>query len=102
MHNPGTPPDAGLADPGPEVIVTCEEPWQKYKSEQVQKRLRDYHYEQPRSGYMISGVPRNEITLLTQELRHRGAYLFITDLVDNFYESFGPSWDEFVAAMDTA
>ena len=82
-------------------MVTCEEPWHRYQSEEVQKRLAEYHYDQARSGYMISGVPRSEITPLTHELRRRGSYLFITDLVDNFYESFGPSWEEFVAAMDT-
>jgi hypothetical protein len=82
------------------VIVTCEEPYERYRGEEVQKRLKDYHIEQPKSGYMISGVPGDEIVRLVRELRQRGAYLFVTDLVDDFYESFGPSWDDFVAAFD--
>ncbi|KKY22815.1 putative cell surface protein [Phaeomoniella chlamydospora] len=101
IHNPGTPPDAGLADPGPDMIVTCEEPYGRYKGQEVQQRLREYHYDQPRSGYMISAVPEGQIEPLVSELRHRGSYLFVTDLVDDFYESFGESWSNFVAAIET-
>ena len=84
------------------MVVTCEEPYGRYRGKEVQKRLRDYYYDQPKSGYMISAVPREEIVPLVHELRHRGAYLFVTDLVDDFYESFGASWHDFVAAMETA
>jgi hypothetical protein len=100
IHNPGTPPDAGLADPGPDVIVTCEEPYDRYIGDEVQKRLKELHYDQPKSGYMISGVPEDKVGGLVRELRHRGAHLFVTDLVDDFYESFGPSWGAFVAAFE--
>jgi hypothetical protein len=102
IHNPGTPPDAELADSGPDVIITCEEPYHRYCGGEVQKRLKEYHYDRAKSGYMISAVPANEISEVVQELCHRGAYLFVTDLVDDFYESFGKSWGDFVAAMDTA
>ncbi|KAH8787744.1 cell surface protein [Hyaloscypha finlandica] len=101
IHNPGTPPDAELGNPGPDVIVTCEEPYERYQGEEVQKRLKDYHYDQPRSGYMVSGVPSTEIPALLQKLRYRGEYLFVTDLVNNFYESFGDSWGEFITAFET-
>lgn len=104
MHNPGTPPDTRLADPapaGPDVIITCEEPYHLYKGEGVQKRLAEYHYEQVRSGYMISAVPGTQIGPLVGELRERGAYLFVTELVDDFYESFGTSWGDFMASMDS-
>lgn len=100
IHNPGTPPDAELANPGPDVIVTCEEPYERYQGEEVQKRLRDYYYEQPRSGYMISGVSRAQIPALVEELRYRGAYLFVTALINDFYESFGESWGDFIAAFE--
>jgi Spherulation-specific family 4 len=80
--------------------MTCEEPYQKYKGHEVQKRLKEYYYDQSRSGYMISGTPREEISSAVRELRHRGAYVFVTDLVDDIYESFGPSWTEFITAMD--
>jgi len=51
---------------------------------------------------MISAVPENKIREVVKELCHRGAYLFVTDLVDNFYESFGKSWRDFVVAMEAA
>jgi Spherulation-specific family 4 len=100
IHNPGTPPDAGLADPGPDIIITCEEPYDRYQGKEVQQRLKEYHYDQARSGYMISAVTKEEIRGFVHELRHRGAYLFVTDLVNDFYESFGDSWYDFVAAME--
>lgn len=40
---------------------------------------------------------------LVQELRHRSAYLFVTELEENFYESFGPrSWEGFMRALQAA
>ena len=83
------------------MIITSEEPYEKFTGEDVQKRLRDYHYEQSQSGFMISAVPDGEIGPLMQELRQRGAYLFVSGLKDDFYESFGKGWDEFVASLDS-
>jgi hypothetical protein len=91
-----------LADPGPDVIVTCEEPYHRYRGKEVQRRLKDYHYDRAKSGYMISAVPEDEIGDVVQELCDRGAYLFVTELVDDFYESFGKSWTNFVGAMEAA
>lgn len=87
--------------PGPDVVITCEEPYERYRDEVVQKRLREYHHQQAKSGYMISGVPEGDIIPLMHELRQRGAYLFVTELVDDFYESFGKSWYTFVGALKT-
>ncbi len=84
------------------MILTCEEPYDRYQSNEVQQRLKEYHYDRARSGYMISAVPGDEIGGLVRELCHRGSYLFVTDLVDHFYESFGNRWGDFVAAIETA
>jgi hypothetical protein len=48
---------------------------------------------------MISGIPLGKIAEAVQELKGRGTYLFATDLVDDFYESFGESWKGFVGAI---
>jgi hypothetical protein len=85
---------------GPDVVVTCEEPYDRYRGMEVQKRLKEYPCNWVKSGYMISAVPGGEMGSFVRELRRSGAYLFATDLVDNFYESFGSGWDDFVAAMD--
>ncbi|KAH8586589.1 cell surface spherulin 4-like protein [Bisporella sp. PMI_857] len=104
IHNPGTPPDPGLVAPvpdGPDIVVTCEESYDRYRGNEVQKRLKEYHYDRARSGCIISAVPRDEMGSFVQELRHRGAYLFATDLVHDFYEDFGSGWHDFVTAMET-
>ncbi|KAH9206433.1 Spherulation-specific family 4 [Leptodontidium sp. 2 PMI_412] len=103
IHNPGTPPDAALIPPlpvGPDVVITCEEPYDRYREDEVQQRLQEYPCNWARAGYMISAVPDGEIATFVGQLCHRGAYLFVTDLVENFYESFGRSWTEFVAATE--
>jgi hypothetical protein len=33
------------------------------------------------------------------DLCSRGRYVFVTSLTDHFYESFGPCWADFVAAV---
>lgn len=83
-----------------DMVITCEEPYDRYAGDEVQKRLQDYHFERSRSGYQISGVPGGEIASVTRELRHRGAYVFATSLVEDFYESFGECWKSFVQAME--
>lgn len=48
---------------------------------------------------MVHSVPVEEIPPLVEELRHRGAYLFVTDLREDYYCHFGESWGNFVKAM---
>lgn len=101
VHNPGTPPDSALASPAiVDIIVTCEEPFERYTSEEVQQRLKDYFFDRSRSGYQISGVPRADIKVATGQLRQKGAFVFATSLVEDFYESFGACWEDFVEAME--
>ena len=47
----------------------------------------------------IWAVPLDEIPTAVAEFSRRGQYVFATDLVKDFYESFGPSWTAFVAAV---
>jgi hypothetical protein len=48
---------------------------------------------------MIHSVPEYLIRSVTMDLRHRGGYLFVTELQDDYYESFGKTWEDFVSAM---
>jgi hypothetical protein len=48
---------------------------------------------------MIHSVPEEEVEFLTKALRERAAYLLVTNATYNFYESFGSSWEKFVAVM---
>jgi hypothetical protein len=71
-----------------------------YIGEGVQKRLGELPLDRARSIYQISGIPREQIRDAVHELCKRGQYVFATDLVDDFYESFGPSWEDFISAVD--
>lgn len=82
------------------MIVTCEEPFERYAGRDVQERLSDYFFHRSRSGYQISGVPKEQIKAVTRDLRRKGAYVFATSLIDDFYESFGECWKDFVDAME--
>lgn len=99
MHNPGTPPDAPLAHTA-DVIVTCEEPFQRYQCGDVRAHYTRFNYAQAISACQISATPRDEIVALTQNLRRIYAYIFVTDLIDNFYESFGSGLKKFVYALE--
>ncbi|OGM42252.1 cell surface spherulin 4-like protein [Aspergillus bombycis] len=102
IQNPGTPPDAPLANIGPDLILTCEEPYSRYRSNEVQRRLRQLHYDRTRSGYVIHSVPPDDLRPLVLELRHRAAYLFVTEFFGEFYERFGPnSWPAMVEASQS-
>ncbi|KNG79840.1 cell surface spherulin 4-like protein, partial [Aspergillus nomiae NRRL 13137] len=102
IQNPGTPPDAPLANIGPDLILTCEEPYSRYRSNEVQHRLRLLHYDRARCGFMIHSVPVDDLRPLVHELRHRAAYLFVTEFFGEFYERFGPnSWTAMVEASQS-
>ncbi|OJJ07410.1 hypothetical protein ASPVEDRAFT_56802 [Aspergillus versicolor CBS 583.65] len=86
----------------PDLSFVCEESYSRYRSADVQEWLALHPCDRTRAGYIISGVPMSELHGLVQELRHRSAYLFITELEENFYESFGLSWEGFMRALQAA
>lgn len=101
IHNPGTIPEATLANPGPDVAAVFEASFAEYRSPAIQERLSSLlPYKRNRCAFFVHSVPAEEVKPLVLELRHRGKYLFATDLRENFYVQFGPSWREFIAAME--
>ena len=38
---------------------------------------------------------------LLDDISHQAAYLFLTDLTEDYYESFAPNFQDFVNAMPT-
>jgi spherulation-specific family 4 protein len=101
IHNPGTPPDTDLAKPGPDITTVLEESFAQWQSSAVQERLQMVPYERARCAYMVHSVPKVAIKELVKELRHRGKYLFVTDLFENYYARFGSCWKDFVDAMQS-
>lgn len=97
MHNPGTPPDERLTRMT-DVIITCEEPYQRHNDATIQDHLAKFGFDRLRCGYQVSGVPVDQIGRFVSAVKSRCTYLFVTDLVDDFYESFGKSWRAFILA----
>lgn len=84
----------------PDVTVVFEESSALWHEESTQRRLEDLlQYKRENCSYMIHSVPEALIKTLVSEMKRRGAYLFITDLQERYYESFGSSWREFVSIM---
>ena len=98
IHNPGTPPDERLTRMA-DVIIMCEEPYQRYNGVTTQTHLAKFGFDRLRCGYQISGVPVDQVGSFVPAVISRCTYLFVTDLVDDFYESFGESWKGFILAL---
>jgi len=98
MHNPGTPPDERLTRMA-DVIIVCEEPFQRYNDATTQNHLAKFGFDRQRCGYQVSGVPVDQVGSFVPAVISRCTYLFVTDLADDFYESFGESWKAFILAL---
>ncbi|KAF1992691.1 hypothetical protein P154DRAFT_625923 [Amniculicola lignicola CBS 123094] len=99
IHNPGTAVDARLAQPGPDITTVVEQGHAEFETAEAQNWLSTSPYDRSRSCYMVHSAPETRIKDITCELRRRAEYLFVTSLRQDFYESFGPSWQNFVNAM---
>ncbi|KAL4804607.1 cell surface protein [Aspergillus unguis] len=98
VHNPGTAPAASLACLA-DLVIVCEESYTRYRSVDVQRWLAINPIDRENAGFILSGVPVENVGELVQELRHRGAYIFVTELAEGFYERFGRSWDLLMQAL---
>lgn len=99
VHNPGTPPDATIAQSA-DMFFICEESYPRYRSDEVQTWLGRFNYDRTRAGVMINEVPMDDLENLVHELRHKAKYIFITEIAGDFYERFGPtSWGAFMHAL---
>jgi hypothetical protein len=99
IHNPGTAVNEGLAKTGPDVTVVVETSYNQFVTKEYKEWLARSPYDRARSAYMVYSIPEGEVETLTRELREQAEYLFVTSAICNFYESFGESWEKFVAVM---
>jgi hypothetical protein len=99
VHNPGSAPDARLAQPGPDVTTVFEQSYANFRTAEHQQWLSTSPYDRERSSYMVHSVPEEDIETFVYELRGRAKHLFVTDLETDYYHSFGKSWNRFVAAL---
>jgi hypothetical protein len=99
MHNPGTVPDERMAELKPDVTAVFEQAYAVFRNESVQESLATGGYERTAASIIVHSTPIEEVEGLVDELRGKAEYLFVTDLQEDYYQSWGASWDAFVDAV---
>jgi hypothetical protein len=83
--------------------VTFEQSYDLYQSTSTQSMLdrsiSSGDYNRSSSSLIVHSVPIDQIETLTLDLAKRAEYLFVTDLTEDYYNSFGPGWERFVKAV---
>ena len=84
----------------PDITTVFESSHALWLDMEVQKRLSELLRHQRRQCcYMVHSVPLDLVMDVTMVLRERGMYVFVTDLCEHYYETFGKSWEVFVETM---
>ncbi|KAJ9092273.1 hypothetical protein QFC21_006915 [Naganishia friedmannii] len=99
MHNPGTVPDASLANQKPDITAVFEDNYSRYRSQSTQGVISAKSYDRAGSLFIVHSTPIGDIKRLVNDLRPQAEYLFVTDLQERYYESFGPGWTTFIEAI---
>jgi hypothetical protein len=98
VHNPGTIPDARFTDPNTDITVVFEGSEQTYQSQQAALTALPYH--RSRYSYLVYSIApsssKNELRSTVDRLSQRAEFLFLTDLSENYYESFGTLWRDYI------
>lgn len=102
IHNPGTAVNRELARPGPDITTVVETSYAHFLTDEYQAWLATSPYQRTQSCYMVHSVPIARVAATTRKLSERAKYLFVTSNSTGFYESFGPSWEIFVANLAAA
>lgn len=109
IHNPGSIPDARLTDPDVDITVVFEGSYQDYQedssSQALRARLASLPYDRSRVSCIMfsvrTGMSQGDRRSLADELSQHAEFLYLTDLNQDYYESFGPHWQDFIAAIPT-
>jgi hypothetical protein len=99
IHNPGSVPDSRFANPGPDVTIVTENSCELYESPYIQELLAVEPYDREHSCIIVHTTPPEKLVPVVEAVRAQAAHVFVTDLTSNFYESFGPSWGQFVELL---
>lgn len=76
-----------------------EQSYSRYKACGDGERRALASYDRKGCSYILHSVPKGQMRSVVQDMRRRAEYIFVTELSSKFYESFGPSWSEFIRAM---
>lgn len=100
IHNPGTIPDARFDDSSTDITVVFEGSYSDLQSQQAQ--LASLPEGRSHYSYMLHSVPaKTDLGKFVDSLSQHAEFLFLTSLTQNYYESFGSQWEEFVDAIPT-
>ena len=98
IHNPGTIPDARLTDTNTDITVVFEESFDLYK--QQSKAVAKLSDDRSKKAIIIHSVPSStRLRKFVDQLAPQAENLYLTDLTENYYQSFGNEWQKFVDAM---
>lgn len=65
----------------------------------LDRSISSGEYNRSSSSLIVHSVPIDQIETLTLDLAKRAEYVFVTDLTEDYYNSFGPGWERFVKAV---
>jgi len=103
IHNPGTIPDTGLNVPDTDTTVIFEGPYQSYQEQAA--TLASLPLNRSDYSYIVHSLPTSMSKVNLRKFAYRlselSEFLFLTDLSENYYESFGPDWRDFIGVMPT-
>ncbi|KAJ4287153.1 hypothetical protein N0V90_012551 [Kalmusia sp. IMI 367209] len=98
--NPGTRPN--FVTPNVDVCLAFENTWDYYNTADSLSWLAGNPYDRANTAYMIYAAPESQVASITTQLKANASYLYVTDNTANPWNSFGSTWDTFVAAMAAA
>ncbi|KAF2660964.1 hypothetical protein K491DRAFT_588109 [Lophiostoma macrostomum CBS 122681] len=99
IHNPGTVIDSLLADSGPDIVTVVEQTFETFREPSYQDWLKTSCCSRSQSCFMVHSVPSKHVHSLARELRDVAAYVFVTDLRQDYYQRFAHSWGDFISAL---
>jgi hypothetical protein len=105
VHNPGHVPDAAMVRYRTDMIVVFEGEYSELPSrEQLRHSVKDlelHSLHRQNFGMLINSIPSNtsnvDLRKVVDNLRQNVEWLYITDLTENVYSSYGSLWERWLS-----
>lgn len=97
IRNPGVVPDARFSDTNTDISVVFEESYTAYQTKEGE--LSTLTDDRSHHCYMVHSLPKmstDELKGYVDGLSQRAKYLFVTSNDQDYYQSFGTDWADFV------
>lgn len=100
IHNPGVVPDPPLNLDTTDITVVFEQSYQEYQS--LESDLNSLSGDRSQYSFMVHSVPsKTNLQKFIDKISHHAEYLFVSTSNKDYYNSFGPEWQQFVKAVPT-